>query len=321
MNRFYKTLVHGLIWLGAGSSALWSQSIDGQPVVASGGKAIFEFSDRMGLTRDVHWSVVQPEGGVMSANGMYRAPLKSGKYRVEGFSRADPTRVAHWDVEVKEPSKITQAWEIHGDVSKYGVSWQCVHRVQYLYDWEDYKNNNKPYQEGEVELGFKSGKMMRFPCVFLTNDQAFGVNTSLYCVAENQDLSEVNRIRLMRKDGTSPVLLDEAVNGELADQEWTMVELEEGKFKVRPTKDWEDDYRKGVKVYVSWDRGLTWQEPRQSNVTRNWMHFQIPLGGLLDDPDPLVQFEITKGFNRKAKTYSLKDILKRSNQRTPNGAK
>lgn len=154
---------------------------------------------------------------------------------------------------------------------------------------------------------------MRFPCIFYTYGQAFGTNTNWYAVAENQDLSEVNRIRLMRTDGTPQVVLDEAVDGDLADPEWSMVETEDGRFKFRPTQDWEGDFRKGVKAYVSWDNGLTWQGVSGTgNHALNWMTCRIPYGGLLDNPDPLVQFEITKGFNRKAKTYTLKEILKRS---------
>ncbi len=322
MLKRIKKLVLGL---SLGSSHLLAQygHIDGPQLMPTAGKAVFEFLHD-GPKRNVHWSVVEADGGTLTASGWYLAPEKPGIYHIQCFALERPSQVDKWEVEVRQPSNIHPVWEAYGqiDQGKASIIFINFHLtpkgILERMDW-----GHKHDAVGDLELASKSGKSVEAPSFFwVHDDRSFEHDTGWMSLIENDNLGEVNRLRL-RKNGNPKIVLDEAIDGTLKDQEWKLVQMgEEGQFKYCPNEDWvgvnDPDGRK-IGVYVSWDDGKTWQTPGswRVNLPSNWRQFRLPMGGLLENPNPLIQFEITKGFNRKTRTYSLKEILKKTTATFP----
>jgi len=148
-------------------------------VLTAGRTRIFGFDLQGGRTGQVDWSVLEPGGGTVDANGTYRAPQVPGQYTVQVASREDATVKATLAVKVvaapvgpvKGPARIT--------AGQTGLGARVPDQPGCTYAWK-LSGGTLTSGQGLPEVVFEAGAgpELKLTCT-ITNEAAESMEASL----------------------------------------------------------------------------------------------------------------------------------------------
>lgn len=298
---------------------LSAQGVHGPNLMPTGGTAIFEIGGDKEFAKYVEWSVLEPQGGVINSNGLYRAPETPGKFTIQGRFSGKSIRTTELIVEVRDKAKLRSGWEIslfHHPAVGYTFRAESL-----IYFYPPFRRPNELPVVGhmQVEVHRKDGtKLTNY--AGLRHPYRDQLREAL-CLWEAPDFSEVSKVVFRATDENQTLVWQADQRGPNEDISWEMRKEADGNFQFRVAPNWGSQAEFGINrsCYFSWDDGSSWQYCRLGRPRGGqdgWISLAPPEKALLEVPDPLVMLEITHGLYRRTKTTRLKELLIASEERS-----